>query len=137
MLYSSNHFSFKTIYDGVVFLKRIGNVNRTHVKEMSFGTFWLTKDETQELNIGYEGAQEMVTDWIATNFPSLTSVSFGGLPPFGSKWQMNTLEKLKYLIIRLPGLDTVLYSKRVKSLVLSNGPVDETLKVSWSGDRES
>ena len=129
-LYSSNHFSFKIVYDGVLFLKRIGNINRTHVKEMSFGTFWLDKDQAHELGIEYEGAQYMVMDWIATNFPSLHFLSFGGLAPCGRNWQVKTLGKLKYLIGRLPDLDTVLYSKRVKRMVLSAGAIDETLEVS-------
>ena len=130
ILYSSNHYSFNTVYDGVLFLKRIGHVNRTHVKEMSFGTFWLDEAQAHELGIKYEGAQYLMIDWIATNFPSIHFLSFGGLAPCRRKWQVKTLGKLKYLIGRLPDLDTVLYSKRVKRMVLSAGAIDETLEVS-------
>ena len=133
VLYSSNHFSFKSVYDGVLFMKKIGQINRTHEKEMSFGTFWLTKDRTEDFSLKYEGAQDKVIDWIATSFPSLTFLSFGGLAPCGTRWQMKTLVKLKYLICRFTALENVLYSKRPKRIVLGAGPIDEILKVSSEG----
>ena len=138
ILYSQHRFYFRTLYGGMVFMRRIGRTNLSCVKGLHFGTFWITASEGRRLWGVYSSTdwcRKDVVDEIQQFAPSLTHLQFASITPHHeNRSYLKMLEGCRYAMEKLPKLTKAYYRRSSGRVVLSTGAINAASLVSTLND---
>ena len=138
ILYSQQRFYFRTLYDGMVFMRRIGRTNLSCVKGLHFGTFWITASEGRRLWGVYSSTdwcRKDVVDEIQQFAPSLTHLQFTIVGPYYEHRSfLKMLDGCRYAVEKLPRLTNVYYSRSNRNVVMSTEAMNAESPVSRYDD---
>jgi hypothetical protein len=121
ILYGEHQFTFESLFNGVVFMQRIGETNCSFLTDVNLDTFWFRYTEARELGLNYPTALVKMADFIAKQCTSLRFLRLGDVEPLGKIFVMKTLDNLKYLVGELAksNLPNVYYKAPSSRLVIT------------------
>ena len=130
LLYSGRLFQTRSLHEGMMFLRRIGITNSSHIEAIAIGSFSLTKHAATDLELPDQSAMEKAVDEIHERCPSLTQLSLRDVRSEDGKWLVKTLEKCRYLISKFPQMMHVSYQAEEEILLLGAESPSEVCQVS-------